>query len=1212
MLERECKRRRRKTLCCVSNVGTVVLLLLLLFGGVTVSFVIVPCSRHHHSVAQSRLSTTMTTLTPTTATFQRTTTTTTELSSSLQSATDWNSLDNSTAATTSATSASVAAVVQPYASISSNNMPSQLQPQTGHQTIRILNGDLARAYNNNQNEDEAVVATVAANAGVPNDDALQHLYDTVTELQNLFGKDAIALVRGDDNASDCSVHIPSINSLVFAFRNDHPSHSNADEHPQSYVLVIVAEGQRVNVTALEQAVCRHAPCSSSSSTPTTPLSLLASDQVQRTCGFAPGTVPPTGLWPEPTWTVIDESLVRKLPLRPATTMFDDATAVATSSDASALVQGGGGRVDQSCRVAMEVLLLQQQRRRQQQRSVLVAAISEELHDKTEKKAVDGTNRPTQGIVVVNGAAADNDDAAPSIVLYPKPFFAVEPPPDDLVWQALYSTTTMVSDMDSSAQGKSVNTSSSLLQPVSLSVVGRIGGVRRMARELAFCDLDPPLPPSSSSLLHQNSNNDDNDEAVDSWPWRHPITGEPMAVQLIAGQTLCRNSGGDDDAIHNLQKGQLILVQGRTNVQSRNSLRNWMDKRSLDIFVHSYQILQTEEAAATHNLSPELLRQRKVERRRLLAPFQQQQPPVNPEHCLRLKDLYGPTSSNDDSAVDGINDGEKAAAAPHTVLVDDISSVKRFTKDLSQVLTSLHSNAPVKVSQQGDEPWGDSNRLGSTVGLVGIDCEWQPSFLLPTPRDPQPVLLLQICLHPLKRTFLFDLQTLLRPMMAPSQSMDKLEKEVSFALGALFESKRLIKVGFQIVHDLRQLAASYPHIANLQFHNAVLESSTLGKKALRITRAGENARDATSSLSRLVDQFIGKPLNKQEQCSDWSKRPLSHEQLEYASLDAAVTPIIVEKIVKDLNAQFFPDKPLLGRWNNDMSFKKTISSWRFVFVHTTDFNLQRKLKAKRVVGDPLVVSQSWTTGDVPPKLPALPENGFDGPYTDPSGVVQVPSTSVTIRSSNIGGIIDSMIGERIGKSKDKCVTAFIQRRATEMPEGAKLDYPQRSGYVEFRDGVSLFVNMPTSPGGRFQSRSYPNEWLNDGRILTWFLRENDWKHGTSDLAKKLVSRSDGVVVTLFVRLGSNGEFLFCGRCRAEQPEFIDSVNGVNGDTRTLQDASFSSSSSIAVPENWTLVKLHLILLDWSKLRSHVDFQALINPLCCIVSPESSNGSTQRDG
>jgi ribonuclease D len=50
------------------------------------------------------------------------------------------------------------------------------------------------------------------------------------------------------------------------------------------------------------------------------------------------------------------------------------------------------------------------------------------------------------------------------------------------------------------------------------------------------------------------------------------------------------------------------------------------------------------------------------------------------------------------------------------------------------------------------------------------------------------------------------------------------------------------------------------------------------------------------LSRVCQQYFGKPLDKAEQCSRWRVRPLSLEQRTYAALDAYTCALLYEKIV----------------------------------------------------------------------------------------------------------------------------------------------------------------------------------------------------------------------------------------------------------------------------------------------------------------------------
>ena len=96
---------------------------------------------------------------------------------------------------------------------------------------------------------------------------------------------------------------------------------------------------------------------------------------------------------------------------------------------------------------------------------------------------------------------------------------------------------------------------------------------------------------------------------------------------------------------------------------------------------------------------------------------------------------------------------------------------------------------------------------------------------------RPVLLLQISLHSVGKVYLFDLQSLLRPILDPAQAMDDVEETFSDALKTFFESRKILKVGFHLDTDLIRLAGSYPHIAAFRCFNAVLEVSTVAQEAL---------------------------------------------------------------------------------------------------------------------------------------------------------------------------------------------------------------------------------------------------------------------------------------------------------------------------------------------------------------------------------------------
>jgi len=119
-------------------------------------------------------------------------------------------------------------------------------------------------------------------------------------------------------------------------------------------------------------------------------------------------------------------------------------------------------------------------------------------------------------------------------------------------------------------------------------------------------------------------------------------------------------------------------------------------------------------------------------------------------------------------------------------------------------------------------------------------------------------------------------------------------------------------------------------------------------------------------------------------TDWALRDLTPEQLEYAALDAAVTPKLMEKVLESIEADISIDQleqqeppddeqqnekneksplygPVIRRTNNDDAFLKEIVSYRFLLLpECTDKSIIRELLANQIVGSSWIASTTWTS------------------------------------------------------------------------------------------------------------------------------------------------------------------------------------------------------------------------------------------------------------
>lgn len=162
-------------------------------------------------------------------------------------------------------------------------------------------------------------------------------------------------------------------------------------------------------------------------------------------------------------------------------------------------------------------------------------------------------------------------------------------------------------------------------------------------------------------------------------------------------------------------------------------------------------------------------------------------------------------------------------------------------------------------------------------VVGLDLEWRPSF---GAWDPPPASLLQLAMP--GRVFLLDLLTLTQP------GDGQASRALSGLVSRLLSDPSITKLGYGMAGDLKRLAASCPALAHapeqlqggldlLPVHGRIREADG--------PAPGADRAPGPRGLSLLVQQVLGRPLDKAQQLSNWDRRPLAEGQLLYAAADA---------------------------------------------------------------------------------------------------------------------------------------------------------------------------------------------------------------------------------------------------------------------------------------------------------------------------------------
>ena len=173
-----------------------------------------------------------------------------------------------------------------------------------------------------------------------------------------------------------------------------------------------------------------------------------------------------------------------------------------------------------------------------------------------------------------------------------------------------------------------------------------------------------------------------------------------------------------------------------------------------------------------------------------------------------------------------------------------------------------------------------NKL-NTVKYMGIDTEWKSSNnfydlyqeALGINQNTISNLADIIQISGINHGFIFDLKSIYK---------SELLKE---KIKTIFINTKFI--GFEFKNDAIKLGQFFKEII---YKNEFVELSNLYK---------EKKNKKTPELKIITSEFFGKELDKRDQISDWSKRPLLKNQLIYGILDAYILILIYQKLKESI-------------------------------------------------------------------------------------------------------------------------------------------------------------------------------------------------------------------------------------------------------------------------------------------------------------------------
>ena len=126
--------------------------------------------------------------------------------------------------------------------------------------------------------------------------------------------------------------------------------------------------------------------------------------------------------------------------------------------------------------------------------------------------------------------------------------------------------------------------------------------------------------------------------------------------------------------------------------------------------------------------------------------------------------------------------------------------------------------------------------------------------------------------------------------------EQMNPSISYLLLLVTQSESIYHVFKGGDGDVLVLKYSFPQIPALLYYRNTVDLDLMSQ-SICFTKV--------VSLSLLVFMFWGKPLDKSQQCTDWSMRPLSAKQTIYAAADAYVSRLVFLKFWAIIERESIP-------------------------------------------------------------------------------------------------------------------------------------------------------------------------------------------------------------------------------------------------------------------------------------------------------------------